>query len=279
MQVTANGQVSKQAASGWFGISRQAYYQAKQRQLRREAEDQLIIELVQGLRQRHPRMGGRKLHHELQNNMAALDIARGRDAFFDLLREQNLLVPRKRSRRRTTRSGLWRCDNLLSNLLLERVHQAWVADITYITTEQGFVYLALITDAYFRFIVGYDLSSSLAAEGCLRALNHAIGYKTNELKGLIHHSDHGVQYTAWPYREQLQSVGIRSSMGEVGNCYENALAERMNGILKCEYYLDNLFIDIEHAQKAVREASWLYNYERPHLSLNYCKPAEVHFSN
>ncbi len=140
-------------------------------------------------------------------------------------------------------------------------------------------YLALITDAYSRFIVGYDLSSSLAAEGCLRALNHAIGYKTNELKGLIHHSDHGVQYTAWPYREQLQSVGIRSSMGEVGNCYENALAERMNGILKCEYYLDNLFIDIEHAQKAVREAIWLYNYERPHLSLNYCKPAEVHFSN
>jgi len=247
--------------------------------LQRAAEDHLVVELVQGLRQRHPRMGGRKLHHELREAMAALAIARGRDAFFDLLRGQNLLVPQKQNRRRTTRSGLWRCHNLLAALTLEQVHQAWVADITYITTEQGFVYLALITDAFSRFIVGYDLSSSLAAEGCLRALNQAVAHKANELNGLIHHSDHGVQYTAWPYRDQLQSAGIRSSMGEVGNCYENALAERMNGILKCEYYLDNLFIDIEHAQKAVGEAIWLYNYERPHLSLNYSKPAEVHFSN
>ena len=271
--------MSKEAASRWFDISRQAYYQAKQRQQQRAAADDLIIELVQGLRQRHPRMGGRKLHHELQKAMVALEITRGRDLFFDLLREQNLLVPQKRSRHRTTRSGLWRCHNLLADLTLARVHQAWVADITYITTEQGFVYLALITDAFSRFIVGYDLSSSLAAEGCLRALNHAIAHTANELKKLIHHSDHGVQYTAWSYRDQLQSVGIRSSMGEVGNCYENALAERMNGILKCEYYLDHLFIDIEHAQKAVREAIWLYNYERPHLSLNYGKPVEVHFSN
>lgn len=224
-------------------------------------------------------MGGRKLHHELQEPMAALDITRGRDVFFNLLRDHDLLVPKKRSRRRTTRSGLWRCDNLLVDLILKRVHQAWVADITYITTEHGFVYLALITDAFSRFVVGYDLSSSLAAEGCLRALNQAVKHTPYDLKGLIHHSDHGVQYTAWPYREQLQSAGIRSSMGEVGNCYENALAERMNGILKCEYYLDNLFIDIEHAQKAVREAIWLYNNERPHLSLNYSKPAEVHFSN
>ena len=224
-------------------------------------------------------MGGRKLHHELQKPMAALDITRGRDVFFDLLRDHDLLVPKKRSRRRTTRSGLWRCDNLLADLILKRVHQAWVADITYITTEHGFVYLALITDAFSRFVVGYDLSSSLAAEGCLRALNQAIKHTPYDLKGLIHHSDHGVQYTAWPYREQLQAAGIRSSMGEVGNCYENALAERMNGILKCEYYLDNLFIDIEHAQKAVHEAIWLYNNERPHLSLNYSKPAEVHFSN
>ena len=269
------GQVSKRAASRWFGISRQAYYQAKQRQLQCTAENHLIVELVQGLRQRHPRMGGRKLLHELQRPMAALGITRGRDAFFQLLREQNLLVPTKRSRHRTTRSGLWRCHNLLADLTVARVHQAWVADITYITTEQGFVYLALITDAFSRFVVG----SSLAAEGCLRALHHAVKQTTYDLKGLIHHSDHGVQYTAWPYREQLQTAGIRSSMGEVGNCYENALAERMNGILKCEYYLDNLFIDIEHAKKAVHEAVWLYNYERPHLSLNYRKPAEVHFNN
>lgn len=244
------------------------------------AEDQLLVELVQGIRQRHPRMGGRKLYHELQGSMTTLDISRGRDAFFDLLRDHDLLVPAKRSRRRTTRSGLWRCPNLLAGLTLDRVHQAWVGDITYITTEQGFVYLALLTDAYSRFIVGYALSSSLATEGSLRALNQAIGQTANnDRKGLIHHSDHGVQYSAWPYADRLQSVGMRPSMGEVGNCYENALAERVNGILKCEYSLDDLFVDSQHALAAVEQAIWLYNYERPHLSLDYRKPAEVHLSS
>lgn len=248
--------------------------------MQREAEDHLLVELVQGIRQRHPRMGGRKLYHELGKPMASLDITRGRDSFFELLRNNDLLVPTKRSRRRTTRSGLWRCPNLLTNERLEQVNQAWVSDITYITIERDFVYLALITDAYSRFIIGYDLSTSLAADGCLRALNQAIGQTDDKyLKGLIHHSDHGVQYTAWPYRDRLESVGMRSSMGEVGNCYENPLAERMNGILKCEYGLDDLFIDYKHAHKAVRETIWLYNYERPHLSLDYCKPAEIHFKN
>jgi transposase InsO family protein len=248
--------------------------------MQRAAEDQLIVELVQGIRQRHPRMGGRKLHHELQRPMAALEISRGRDAFFKLLKENDLLVPAKRSRRRTTHAGLWRCPNLLTDLTVTSVHQAWVGDITYITTEEGFVYLALLTDVFSRFIVGCDLSSSLALEGCARALEQAVAQANGaNLSGLIHHSDHGVQYTAWPYRERLQEMKILSSMGEVGNCYENALAERMNGILKCEYGLDDLFIDKEHAQKAVQEAVQLYNYERPHLALNYSKPAKIYFGN
>lgn len=225
-------------------------------------------------------MGGRKLYHELQGAMKSLNITRGRDRFFDLLRDYGLLVAVKRSRRTTTRPGLWRYPNLLTSLTLEQTQQVWVADITYITTEQGFLYLALITDAYSRFIVGYDLSSSLAVEGSLRALNQAIAWCARaDLKGLVHHSDHGVQYTAWAYCERLASVGIRSSMGEVGNCYENALAERVNGILKNEYGLDDLFVNNEQAQRAVREAVWLYNYERPHLSLGYRKPAEVHFGS
>jgi len=246
--------------------------------MQRAAEDQLVVELVQGIRQRHPRMGGRKLHHELQKPMAALDISRGRDAFFELLAAHNLLVPAKRSRRRTTHAGLWRCPNRLTGLTVTHIHQVWVGDITYITTEDGFVYLALLTDVFSRFIVGFDLSSSLALEGCARALEQAISQTDGaDLSGLIHHSDHGVQYTAWPYRERLRELEMLSSMGEVGNCYENALAERVNGILKCEYDLDDLFIDKEHAQKAVQEAVWLYNYERPHLALNYSKPAEIYF--
>lgn len=280
MEATTSGYLSKQAACDWFGISRQAYYQARQRQLARAAEDQLVIELVQDIRQRHPRMGGRKLLHELQNPLAALGITRGRDAFFALLDAHNLLVAAKRGGRRTTYAGLWRYPNLLPGLVVTRVHQVWVGDITYITTEEGFVYLALLTDLYSRFIVGYDLSSSLAFEGCLRTLEQAVGQADpGHLSGLIHHSDHGVQYTARPYRERLELLGIRSSMGEVGNCYENPVAERVNGILKNEYGLGDLFIDIKHAQQAVREAVWLYNYERPHNSLKLCKPAEIHFGN
>ena len=129
------GEVSTRGASGWFGISRQSYYQARQRQMQRAAEDQLVLELVQGIRQRHPRMGGRKLHNELQEAMVQLGIQRGRDVFFDLLRSHDLLVAPKRSRRRTTRSGLWRCPNLLAELEVVRVHQVWVGDITYLTTE------------------------------------------------------------------------------------------------------------------------------------------------
>ncbi len=224
-------------------------------------------------------MGGRKLHHELQEPMAALGIFRGRDAFFDLLRDRDLLVPVKRSRRRTTWAGLWHYPNLLIDLGIKYVHQVWVGDITYITTEQGFLYLALLTDAFSRFVVGYDLSTSLAVESSLLALNQAIAQSPSDaLDGLIHHSDHGVQYTAHPYRDQLQMVGIQASMGAVGNCYENALAERVNGILKCEYALDNLFVDYHHAFQSVSETIWLYNYERPHLSLDYAKPAEIHFS-
>jgi transposase InsO family protein len=276
---TADGQLTKEAASGWFGISRQAYYQAKQRQLVRSAEEQLLVALVQGIRQRHPRMGGRKLYHELQTAMSQLGIRCGRDAFFALLRQRDLLVPLKRSGRRTTQAGLWRCPNLLAAMTITQVHQAWVADITYITTEAGFRYLALLTDAYSRFIVGYDLSSSLVVEGTLRALQQALAQTDRSaLRGLIHHSDHGVQYAAWPYRELLRARGLRSSMGAIGNCYENALAERVNGILKNEYGLHDLFVDDAQAHMAVRQAIWLYNYERPHQSLGLAKPAQRHFA-
>jgi transposase InsO family protein len=236
--------------------------------------------MVQGIRQQQPRLGGRKLLHELRASMAALGIARGRDAFFELLRARSMLVPVRRSRHRTTRPGLWRCANLLAGLEVVQVHQVWVADITYLTSEQGFIYLALVTDAFSRFIVGYDLSTSLAVEGCQRALDQAICQAApDSLQGLIHHSDHGVQYTAWPYYDRLQAAGIRSSMGQVGNCYDNALAERVIGTLKGEYALDDLFVNFQHAFTAVHQAVWLYNYKRPHLALAYRKPAEVHLGN
>ena len=162
---------------------------------------------------------------------------------------------------------------------LNDVQQAWVCDITYLETEEGFCYLALVTDAYSRYIVGFDVSTSLAVEGALRALEMAIAQAPSTLKGLVHHSDHGIQYTCHAYSDRLNHLGILSSMGQVGNCYDNAKAERVNGILKIEYRLGGLFVDVKQAELATRQAIWLYNYERPHLSLLYQRPADIHFSH
>lgn len=261
-----------------FGISRQAHRQQVAVLLRRAGEEAVILEMVRAIRYHHPRMGTRKLLAKLRAQLVAREISLGRDALFDLLRRHDLLLSPKRRQTRTTRSGLWRCPNLLPELTVTGPRQLWVGDITYLTHEGGFAYLALLTDAFSRFIVGFDLSLSLAVEGCLRALNHALPQSPGSLAGLVHHSDHGVQYTAHAYRDRLAQYHIRSSMGEVGNCYENALAERMNGILKLEYGLDDLFVDLEQMTVSTTEAITLYNYDRPHLALDYRVPAEVHFA-
>lgn len=261
---------------GWYGISRQAHYQMKRQQRRQQAKAAQVVALVQQLRHRHPRMGGRKLYHELQPELRKQGLQLGRDRFFDLLRNHNLLLRPKKRTCRTTWAGRWRCENLLVETVITRPNQAWVCDLTYIATEAGFVYLALVTDLYSRRIMGYDLSLSLSLEGAARALQMAIAQAGQPLKGLIHHSDHGVQYTSGPYRELLARHHICSSMGEVGNCYDNAVAERVNGILKLEYGLDETFVDWAQAQLAVEQAVWLYNHERPHLALNYQKPYHVY---
>ena len=264
------------AICSWFGISRQAHYQKLRRKKETEGMERKILALVQAIRKRHPRMGGRKLLQKLGPDMAQEGFSLGRDRFFDLLGRHDLLVSPIKRKRRTTWAGLWRCPNLLEDLAITRVQQVWVGDITYLETEEDFCYLSLLTDAYSRYIVGYDLSPSLAVEGVKRSLEMAIDQASDPLTGLIHHTDHGSQYTSRTYRDRLEEVSILSSMGEVGNCYENALAERMNGILKLEYGLDNVFIDFQHAYLAVKEAVWLYNFERPHLSLEYQIPVKMH---
>jgi transposase InsO family protein len=270
--------LTKEAFLQQFGISRQAHHKQVREMLRRAGEEAVILEMVQAIRYHHPRMGTRKLWSKLQSQLAVRGISLGRDRLFDLLRRHDLLVPTKRRQTITTRSGLWRCSNLLPEVTLMHPFQVWVGDITYLSLESGFAYLAMLTDAYSRFIVGFDLSLSLAVEGCQRALNRALQQAERSLAGLIHHSDHGVQYTAHAYRDLLSDYHIVSSMGEVGNCYENALAERMNGILKLEYGLDDLFVDLEQATESTAQAITLYNYDRPHLALNYRVPAEVHFA-
>lgn len=260
----------------WYGISRQAHYQQKWRQAERQKEEETVLKLVREKRQKHPRMGGRKLLHELGKSIAAMGMKMGRDRFFDLLRRAGLLVRPRRGKRRTTWPGSWRSVNLLKDITVEQTNQAWVSDITYVETEKRFAYLCLVTDAYSRCILGYDISCSLAVEGAQRALSMAVAVANGASKGVIHHSDHGIQYTCHAYRDDLVSYSMNSSMGQIGNCYENALAERVNGILKIEYGLGDRFVSFAQASHAVDEAVWLYNNERPHLSLDYNKPHDVY---
>lgn len=224
-------------------------------------------------------MGTRKLLQRMGPWLQATGVKIGRDGLFDLLRRHGMLLYPPRRGRRTTWPGKWRCRNLLIEATITRPNQAWVSDITYVETEQGFRYLSLVTDVYSRRIMGYDLSDSLAVEGTLRALNQALRRAKGRVKGLIHHSDHGIQYTCHAFRNRLKKYGIRQSMGEVGNCYDNAIAERVNGILKLEYGLEHLFASTRQAKRAVREAVWLYNYERPHMALSYQLPHYVYINN
>lgn len=262
-----------------LGVSRQGYSQQRKRAAVRADREAKICDWVRQKRQKHPRMGTRKLYHEMQTWLQAQGWQYGRDRLFELLRSTGLLLEKPRRRRRTTFSGLWRCPNLLAEATITRADQAWVSDITYIETENGFAYLSLITDVFSRRIMGFDLSTSLAVEGTLRAFNMACQVACGPLNGLIHHSDHGVQYTCHAYRHALHDRKIRSSMGQVGNCYDNALAERVNGILKLEYGLEHRFVSFSQACRAVKQAVSLYNFERPHLALAYQKPHSVYINS
>ena len=259
------------------GMSRQNYYAARRLRQRREIDEALIVELVRQERRMQPRLGGRKLLHLLRDALDEVKVSIGRDRFFEVLAENDLLVVRKPGRARTTysRHSLPVFGNLLQHRALSSPNEAWVSDLTYIRTDEGFLYAALITDAYSRKIVGSHIGDSLEAEGCLAALEQALrDLPVNSHP--IHHSDRGCQYCCHAYVERLQDRNLPISMTEIMHCYENAMAERINGILKQEYEMDRTFRTKDHAVKAFTQAVWLYNHRRPHLSLNYRFPADVH---
>lgn len=258
-------------------MSRQAYYQQRQRQQRQVSQAAAILAQVRVLRQGHPRMGCRKVWHRLQPWLAQQGYQMGRDRLFALLRAHDLLIRPKRRRPRTTWAGHWRCENLLAEATLTGPDQAYVSDITYIDTEHSFAYLTLITDAYSRFIVGHAVSDTLASAGSLLALEQALDQRPVGAGAFIHHSDRGLQFTDHRYRDRLRQAGGCSSMGAKGDCYDNALAERMNGTIKLEYGLDGCFRDLDQVRRAVREGVWLYNHQRPHLALDYRTPADIHY--
>jgi putative transposase len=224
-----------------------------------------------------PREGVRKLKLSLHDEFTKANLKIGRDTLFNILRKYQMLTLRKKYSARTTNSHhrFYKYSNIIKDIDVTKPNQVWVSDITYIRTVKGFCYLALITDMYSRRIVGYDLSDSLELNGCVRALNKAI-YQAKNIKQLIHHSDRGIQYCSNAYTQILKRKKIDISMTEENHCYENAMAERVNGILKDEFYLDQTFTNVQHAKRAAKNAINLYNQIRLHLSLDFKTPNMVY---
>lgn len=260
------------------GLSRQNYYHRRSARQRQEVDAGLIRELVVSERQAQPRLGTRKLHVLLSRTLSQAGVKIGRDRLFAVLRELELLVPPRRAESpRTTDS--YHClpvfTNRIKDLKLTQPNQVWVSDLTYIRTEEGFLYLALITDKMSRKIVGHHSGDTLEAEGCIRALDKALADLPPGASP-IHHSDQGTQYCSHPYVDRLSARGLTISMTETNHCAENALAERVNGILKGEYLLDATFKTKKMARVSIDQVVHLYNTRRPHTALEMRMPADVH---
>lgn len=224
-----------------------------------------------------PRIGGRKIHYLIELEMPS-EVLIGRDALFNLLRDNHLLIRQKRTQIRTTNSNHWlyKYPNLIRNFTPTGPNQLWVSDITYIRANQGFLYLFLITDAYSRKIVGWELAKTLEASHAQSALRKAIKQIPTGNTGLIHHSDRGIQYCSNAYVKQLKKNNIQISMTENGDPLENAIAERVNGILKQEW-INNLKIgSLEQAKLKIKKIINIYNIIRPHASIDNMTPEKAH---
>lgn len=259
-----------------FGISRQAIYQRQARSEQRSQELSVIKPLVESIRMRMPRIGTRKLYYLLKREFVKRDIKIGRDALFDYLRSESMLIRPKKNYTKTTFTNHWlrKHPNLLSVIKIKRPEQVFVSDITYLKTAQGTHYLSLITDAFSRKIVGYHLSDDLNTESVAKALKMAIKQRSTN-QALIHHSDRGIQYCASIYQELLKKNHIQPSMTDGYDCYQNALAERMNGILKQEFLIYQCETKQE-LKKLINESIYIYNNDRPHLSLQMKTPNFIH---
>ena len=263
-----------------MGLSRQAFYQGQRRHAQRECRAEVVVQMVRDRRLRQPRLGTRKLHHLLREPLSQAGIGLGRDTLFGVLRNAGMLVPQRRAYHKTTDSHhrFRRHPNLLKagerQVRATACEQVWVADITYLPTNDKFVYLSLVTDAYSRKIVGWHVHDSLQTEPVAQALKMALRTRQSQQR-LVHHSDRGIQYCSSYYQDIHQRHGLECSMTDGYDCYQNALAERINGILKGELLLQRP-ADLEQARRMVRESVQIYNAERPHLSLKMQTPDEVH---
>lgn len=259
------------------GYSRQAYYQHIDAIQKEALQSELIIQQVLLIRETQKKVGARKLLLMMKDFFKAHQIEMGRDAFFELLREHQLLVRKtRRSKPRTTWSDHWlrKYPNLIRDFIPTAPNQLWVSDITYIHAADTFTYLSLITDTYSRKITGFFLSENLSAKGCIEALKMALKNNQN-ISNLTHHSDRGVQYCSSGYVSILEKKSIKISMTEKGDPLENDIAERINGILK-EELLQEVYPSLNQAKQAVAMAISTYNFARLHSSIDMLTPAEAH---
>ena len=245
--------------------------------------DSLILDVVLSSRRFHPRLGVRKLYHRYGDDIRNINKYFGRDKLFTLLRNNDLLVKRKKQYHKTTNTNHFfrRYANKIKDIALTAPNQVWASDITYLrvdkskSNDNGHLYLSLLTDMYSRKIVGWSLSDNMSVDLCKSSLKQAL--KANkDYSNLFHHSDRGSQYCCYSYTDILDKHNVKISMTEENHCYENALAERVNGILKDEYNLDRTFRNKQLAFIACKEAIKLYNNDRPHWALGLKTPEQVH---
>jgi putative transposase len=264
---------------GWFGVTRQAYYQDGWKGIDISIEENILLNEVSAIRENHKRMGTRKLYDKLQPFM--LEIKMGRDALFDLLSSNHMLVRKRKRRIQTTQSHHWlrKYTNLIHGFTPTAPNQLWVSDITYWKINGSHVYISFITDAFSRKIVGHHVAQTLETVETIQALKMALSglfeRPESHLK-LIHHSDRGVQYCSHDYVKLLQDNHIQISMTENGDPLENAIAERLNGILKDEYLNDSHVVTLNEARMTLNHAVLLYNEDRPHMSIGNHYPSQVH---
>lgn len=267
---------------GVFGHSKQAYYKQLQQNANTSVKEQVIVGLIKKKREIWKRGSGRNLHQCLQKEFKTYDIKIGRDKFFDVLRNNNLLIKSKRTRTKTTCSyhHFNRYKNLLESYTPLRSNQFWVADITYLwlKPQDKFCYLSIITDLYSRKIVGHCVHDSLSVKGCIGALKEAIRNRKDKTQSLIHHSDRGVQYCCHAYVTLLQKQQIQISMTQTGDPLENAVAERIHKTIKEEFTNDRQinFSNIEQAKIEIKKFIEFYNNNRPHRSVQWLTPTEAH---
>ena len=268
------------SVSRQLGYSKQAYYKSKTNQQKKLCYHTMAKQKVLALRKQLPRLGTRKLYHLLAEDFKREHIAVGRDKLFSILREEHLLVAKKKRFTKTTESRHWmhKYPNLIKGWQAVNPEQIWVADITWLNLKNNSCYLHLITDAYSKKIMGYEVSDNLSASSTIKALQMALTNRKYSTP-LIHHSDRGLQYCSAGYTKLLTDNNVGISMTQDGSPYDNAIAERVNGILKDEFGLDDTFESLELARQEVKQSINLYNQLRPHLSNQMLTPIEMHSQN